>query len=77
MSFFHYAKKKEIVIRSIKVALVVGTVLGPINHSNAILNGTLDSTRMFQMGLTYCVPYLVATYGAASQAAQSSKNKEA
>lgn len=75
MSFFKHAKRKEIVIRSIKVALVVGTILGLINHSNAIFSGTMDSTRIFQMGLTYCVPYLVATYGAASQAAQAEKKQ--
>lgn len=77
MSFFKHAKRKEIVVRSIKVALVVGTILGLINNSNAIFTGTMDSTRAFQMGLTYCVPYLVATYGAASKSAQAEKSKEA
>lgn len=73
MSFFKHAKKKEIVVRSIKVALVVGTILGLINHGNAIIAGTMTDTRTFQMVLTYCVPYLVATYGAASQAVQAEK----
>lgn len=77
MGFFQHAKLKEIVVRSIKVALVVGTILGLINHSNAIFSGTMDSTRAFQMGLNYCVPYSVATYGAASQAAQAERRNDA
>lgn len=74
--FIEQCLKKATIKRSIKVAIIVGSVLGLINHSDAIFNGTLTSTNISQMGLTYMVPYLVATYGAASQAAQTIKNQE-
>jgi len=43
-------------------ALVVGTVLTTINHGDTILSG--DSPPLWKVLLTYCVPYLVTTWGA-------------
>lgn len=48
--------------RSLTVALVVGTLLNAINQGDAILNG--GHVNWFKIALTYCVPFLVATYGA-------------
>ena len=45
-------------------ALVVGTVLVGINHADAILAG--EPISLHKILLTYCVPYLVATWGAIS-----------
>jgi hypothetical protein len=56
------------VYRSVKVALVVGTVLALINHLDRILSGSLTATNILQMLLTYLVPYSVSTYGSAMQA---------
>jgi hypothetical protein len=55
------------------VALVVGSILNLINQGDAML-GSSD-LNWYKFGLTYCVPYLVATYGAvtAKLATQSSK----
>jgi len=48
--------------RSLYVALVVGTVLNLINQGDALLGaGSID---WLKVGLTYCVPYAVCTYGA-------------
>jgi hypothetical protein len=48
--------------RSLLVALVVGTILNVINQSDVLWgNADIDSLKL---GLTYAVPYLVATYGA-------------
>jgi hypothetical protein len=66
--FLKYAMNREIVITSIKVAVVIGTILALINHYDAILSGTLNSTGIIQILLTYLVPYAVATYGAAKHA---------
>ncbi len=66
--FLKYAINRQIVITSIKVALVIGTILALINHYDAILNGTLNTTGLIQILLTYLVPYAVATYGAAEHA---------
>jgi len=55
------AEEPAVVRRSIKYAIVVGTILITINHGNALLNGGLTTLRLFQMGLTVVVPYLVST----------------
>src|SRR5581483_841874 len=47
--------------RSAKTALVVGTILMAINHFDAW--GHMTPRRRFQIGLTYLVPFSVATYG--------------
>ena len=66
--FLKHATHRMCVTRGIKCALVVGTVLGLINHYHAIFTGTLTGTNIFQILLTYLVPYCVATYGSAMHA---------
>lgn len=59
-----YSMSDGVPMRSAVVALVVGTVLNLINQGDVILNGgDVNGMKLF---LTYCVPYLVATYGAVS-----------
>jgi hypothetical protein len=48
--------------RAATVAVVVGTVLLAINQGDVILAG--DWPNLWKAGLTYLVPYCVATYGA-------------
>jgi hypothetical protein len=55
------ALSSEVVAISIKMSLVVGTLLAMINHGSAILEGSLNQERVFQIALTYLVPYCVAT----------------
>jgi len=43
-------------------ALVVGTILAVINHGDVILQG--EWPPVLKVGLTYCVPYCVTTWGA-------------
>jgi len=50
--------------RSLFVALIVGTVLNFINQGDAILSP--GSINWYKVALTYCVPYVVCTYGAVS-----------
>jgi hypothetical protein len=50
--------------RSLYVALVVGTVLNLINQGDALLG--MASINWWKLVLTYCVPYVVCTYGAVS-----------
>lgn len=45
-------------------ALVVGTLLTAINHGDTILAG--QSPPLLKILLTYCVPYCVTTWGAAT-----------
>ncbi len=48
--------------RSLIVAAVVGTLLNTINQGDIFVTGGL--VNWFKVALTYCVPFLVATYGA-------------
>ena len=43
------------------MSLIVGTILVAINHGPAILAGELTRERVFQILLTYLVPYTVST----------------
>ena len=51
-----------VVRRALAFAVVVGAVLVGINHGDAILAGDVDATRLFKMGLTVAVPYVVSTW---------------
>ena len=52
--------------RSLKTALVVGTVLVAINQGGVLLSGAWPATLAWQIPLTYVVPFCVATWGALS-----------
>ncbi|MBS1541906.1 MAG: nitrate/nitrite transporter NrtS [Bacteroidetes bacterium] len=47
---------------SIKVAILVGTILLFINHGWAIWNQTMTAQRWLSAVLSYIVPYMVNTY---------------
>lgn len=55
------ALKPSVVKRALKYAVVVGSILIAINHSDAFLRGDLPPARLFRMGLTMLVPYVVST----------------
>jgi hypothetical protein len=50
--------------RSLMVALVVGTILNLINQGDRLF--AAQKLDIVKLALTYCVPYLVSTYGAVS-----------
>ena len=52
--------------RSAATALVVGTVLVAINQGAMLAAGALGSRLLWQIPLTYAVPFCVATWGALS-----------
>lgn len=53
---------RPVATRSFCVAAVVGTVLNLINQGDALVTGGAVSWP--KVALTYCVPFLVASYGA-------------
>ena len=55
------AVKPSVVKRSLKYAVIVGLLLILINHSDAILTGTVTFSRVLRMLLTVLVPYTVST----------------
>lgn len=60
------ASRRDVVRRALIVAAVVGTILITINHADALWRGDISSKRVWQMGLTYLVPYCVSTYSSVS-----------
>lgn len=60
-SWTHLAFAPRVVRRALKYAVIVGTILILINHSDAILRGDLPPARLFRMLLTFAVPYTVST----------------
>ena len=58
----HVALERETVVRSLNVALFVGTALCLINQGGALMQS--GPANIFKCLLTYAVAYCVATYGA-------------
>jgi len=50
--------------RSVKIGIVVGTVLAVINHGGVLVRGDLTSGVAWKIALTYLVPFVVATWSA-------------
>ncbi len=67
-SFLKYATDKVCVSRALKVGLVVGSINGLITQYDAIFSGAFAFTNMFQIALTYMVPFGVSTFSSAMQA---------
>ncbi len=58
-----YWTECDTLLRSIKTALVIGTILAVLNHGQDLLAGQFSPRWVIPMGLTYLVPFVVATYG--------------
>ena len=54
--------------RSVIVALIVGTILTLLNQGDGLLSGQWHNALYWKIPLTYCVPFLVATYGSLAAA---------
>ncbi len=48
--------------RSIRVALIVGTILVAVNYTDRWIKGNLVEIDYLKMLLTYLVPYCVSTW---------------
>jgi ACR3 family arsenite efflux pump ArsB len=57
---------RPLVRRAALTALVVGTVLTAINQGDQILANHMSAALIWKVPLTYCVPYVVASFGAMS-----------
>ena len=61
---------RPLIKRSLIAGLVVGTVLTALNQGDALLNGQWNNALYWKIPLTYCVPFIVATYGALTNSRQ-------
>lgn len=60
------ALRRDVFVRGVKVAGLVGTALVAINQGDLIVRGELGSDAAWKILLTYLVPYLVSTYASVS-----------
>lgn len=58
------ARRRDVVLRALRVAAVVGTLLLLINYGDRLFAGALLPGDTFKMLLTYLVPYGVSTWSA-------------
>ena len=61
-NFLRIAMRPKVYRTAFRVALFVGTILALINHGSAIFGWTMNKQDLFQIILTYMVPYSVSTY---------------
>jgi hypothetical protein len=74
--FFAIAFERGTMATSAKVALFVGSVLALINYGDRIfLRSDMRTVDWVKLAVTYCVPYCVATYGAARYAMRQGGDK--
>ena len=66
---------KSVVIRSLKVSGVVGSILNLINQPEAIFGD--EPLIVWKILLTYAVPFCVATYGAMTALAAHNRQEHA
>ena len=69
------AFQPSVVRRAIRYAIIVGIILISINHLDAILRGELTRGRLFKMGLTVVVPYVVSTLSSVGALRQKKSNE--
>jgi hypothetical protein len=55
--------RPEYLRRTIKIALVVGTLLTLINQLDIILKGDANGLTWVKCALNYCVPFVVSNLG--------------
>lgn len=63
-SFWTAWTSRTTVIRALKVAVVIGTVLIAINQGDIIMTG--NTPPVWKIALTYLVPYSVSSYSTAA-----------
>ncbi|MBT8083850.1 MAG: nitrate/nitrite transporter NrtS [Woeseia sp.] len=63
-SWLKVATRYSVVVRSMRVSLIVGTILVGINHGDVLLGGGATTVAVWKIPLTYFVPYAVSTYAA-------------
>jgi hypothetical protein len=69
--FWAHATSQPVVRRALKMALGVGTALVLINYGDKFFAGTLTLRDGVKMAITYCVPFCVSVFSAASALAAS------
>ena len=62
---FYYWFLRRTILRAVKVAAIVGTILTIINHYDELLSGHYSPRLVRKILLTFLVPYSVSSFSAA------------
>ncbi len=54
---------REHLRRTVRIALVVGTILTLINQADVIVGGDAKTLTWIKVGLNFCVPFIVSNLG--------------
>lgn len=49
--------------KTLKIALVVGSILTLINQADVFVNGSATTATFIKTGLNFCVPFVVSNLG--------------
>lgn len=75
-TWWSIALDRDVVKRSLKTSLIVGSILAMINHGDALLALEMPLDRIIKMALTYAVPYLVSTSASIGAIRHHDKNQQ-
>jgi hypothetical protein len=75
-SWWGIALQREVIKRSLKTSLIVGSILAMINHGDALWALDMPLDRVIKMLLTYAVPYLVSTSASIGAIRHHDKNQQ-
>lgn len=68
--------RRDVIRRSSRVALLVGTVLVLINHGDALITARLTTIDIVKIIMTYCIPYCISTYASVLAVMEERKSSE-
>ena len=66
LNWWHYARSPDVQRRALKMSAIIGTVLATINYADKLVGAGLSTSDLCKIALTYCVPFCVSTYSAAT-----------
>jgi len=72
VSWRSLALRSDIVRRSARVAVVVGSLLALINHGDRLHSADVDLELVIKVTLTFLVPYCVSTWASVQTALANS-----
>ncbi len=70
------ALRPEVLRRSWRVSLLVGTILVIINYSDRLFTGNMVSIDYIKIVMTYCVPFCVSTHASVNAIMEQQKDTE-
>lgn len=72
--WLNLACRPDVVRRSARVAVAVGTILALINYLDRLVGPGLEPLDVVKIGLTYLVPYCVSTFASVQAITERREN---